>query len=203
MMLVGLTGGIGSGKTTVASLFLELGVPVYNADQHAKRLMRTSKTVKQKIVQEFGRKAYLNGKLNRAFLAEVVFNNKIKLAAINSIVHPSVANSFKRWARKQNSDYVIQENAILFETNSYKKFNFTILVTAPLNERIRRVIDRDKMTKQQVLERIKNQLPDEEKVQKADFVIANLDLIETKAQVLKIHKKILSNLKPLESKLYS
>ncbi|MDJ0646111.1 MAG: dephospho-CoA kinase [Flavobacteriaceae bacterium] len=191
MIVVGLTGGIGSGKTTVANLFFSLGVPVYFADQHAKRLMETSKAVKKKLIHEFGKKAYHNGKLNRAYLAEVVFNDTSKLAAINSIVHPSVANSFKRWIGKQNSAYVIQENAILFETNSNRKFDYTILVTAPLEERIRRVMQRDEVTKQQVLARIDNQLPDDEKIDKADFVITNTDLKKTKAEVLKIHKKIM------------
>lgn len=194
MILVGLTGGIGSGKTTVAKLFLEMGVPVYVADEHAKRLMHSSKTVKRKLVEEFGANAYLNGKLNRTYLAEIVFNNKEKLAAINSIVHPSVANSFKRWSRKQNSEYVIQENALLFETNSYKNFDFVILVTAPLDEKITRVMRRDDMTKQKVLARIKNQLPDDKKIPKADFVIQNLDLNQTKKEVVKIHKEIVSNI---------
>lgn len=194
MKLVGLTGGIGSGKTTVANLFMKLGIPVYFADEHAKRLMHTSKTVKQKLIKEFGVKTYLNGKLNRAYLAEVVFNNKTKLDAISNIVHPSVSNSFKRWAGKQKSDYIIQENAILFETSSYKKFDFTIVVTAPLDDRIDRVMQRDQVTKNQILARIKNQLPDKEKVKKADFVITNLDLNETRAQVLKIHQQIMSNL---------
>jgi len=193
MKLVGLTGGIGSGKTTVANLFLELGVPVYVADQHAKRLMHTSPAIRRKLVEEFGTKSYLNGKLNRSYLAEIVFNDKEKLAAINSIVHPSVANSFKRWIRKQNSEYVIQENAILFETNSYKNFDFVILITAPLDDRINRVMRRDDMTRKEVLTRIKNQLPDAEKLRKADFVIQNLDLKQTKKEVLKIHKKLVSS----------
>ena len=194
MILVGLTGGIGSGKTTVAKLFMELGVPVYFADQHAKRLMNTSKSLKRKLIYEFGSKAFIKGKLNRPYLAEVVFNNKAKLAAINAIVHPSVSNSFKRWASKQQSNYVIQENAILFETNSYKKFNFTILITAPFDERIRRVIERDTATRQEVISRMKNQLPDEEKVRKADFVINNLNLDQTKKEVVNIHDQIMDRL---------
>ena len=103
MKIVALTGGIGSGKTTVANLFIELGVPVYFADQHAKRLMHTSKTIKRKLIREFGAKAYNNGTLNRAYLANIVFNDKVKLAAINNIVHPSVGISFKRWARKKDT----------------------------------------------------------------------------------------------------
>ncbi|NNC69391.1 MAG: dephospho-CoA kinase [Flavobacteriaceae bacterium] len=194
MKIVGLTGGIGSGKTTVAKLFLDLGVPVYVADEHAKRLMHTSSSIRRKLVEEFGAKAYLNGKLNRSYLAEVVFNDQEKLAAINSIVHPSVSNSFKRWIRKQHSKYVIQENALLFETNSYKKFDFIILVTAPIDEKINRVMRRDEMTRQEVLTRMKNQLPDEEKIQKADFIIENLDLDQTKKEVVKIHKKIVSSI---------
>lgn len=191
MILVGLTGGIGSGKSTVAKLFLELGVPVYFSDDHAKRLMHTSKSVKAKLIDEFGEETYQNGKLNRPYLASIVFNNKEKLKAINAIVHPSVGNSFKRWTRKQQTDYVMQENAILFESGSFKKFDVLITVTAPKELRIARVVARDKVSESQVLQRMNNQLPDKEKVEKSDFVIKNLDLAQTKVQVLKIHQKIL------------
>lgn len=191
MILIGLTGGIGSGKTTVAKLFLELGVPVYFADDNAKRLMLTSKVVKSKLISEFGKDTFIDGKLNRPYLAKIIFNNKEKLKAINAIVHPSVSNSFKRWYGKQKTKYVIQENAILFENNKHKKFDYIITVVAPKSLKIKRVIKRDNVTKNQVLERMKNQLPDTEKVKKSDFVIENIDISNTKEQVLMIHNKIL------------
>ena len=194
MIIVGLTGGIGSGKTTVAQLFIELGIPVYIADTEAKRLMRTSKTIRRKLLVEFGEKAYIKNKLNRAFLANIVFNDKKKLTAINKIVHPSVANSFKRWINKHNSAYVIQENAILFENNSADKFDFIITVSAPIQDKIERVMKRDNVTKEEVLARMNNQISDKEKMKKSNFIIENRDLNQTKNEVTKIHKQILKAL---------
>lgn len=191
MIKVGLTGGIGSGKTTVANLFMELGIPVYIADSEAKRLMHTSKAIKRKLLEEFGEKAYIKNKLNRAFLANIVFNNKKKLAAINKIIHPSVANSFKRWLNKHDSPYAIQENAILFENNSADKFDLIITVTAPVQEKIRRVMKRDNITKEEVLARMSNQISDKEKIKRSNFVIENRNLKQTKIEVIKIHKLIL------------
>jgi len=191
MIVIGLTGGIGAGKSTVAGFFKELGVPVYVADIEAKRLMHTSKVVKRKLIEEFGEKAFLDNKLNRSYLAAIVFNDKAKLAAINAIVHPSVANSFKRWTRKQQSFYVIQENAILFENNTVHNFDYIITVTAPLEVKIARVMARDNAKKSEVLARIQHQMPDEEKAKKSDFVIQNDALAITQKQVQKIHKKIM------------
>jgi len=191
MIKVGLTGGIGSGKTTVANLFIELGIPVYIADTEAKRLMHTSKTIKRKLLDEFGTKAYVKNKLNRPFLANIVFNDRKKLDAINKIVHPSVANSFKRWLNKQDSVYAIQENAILFENNSAYKFDLIITVTAPIQDKIERVMKRDNISKEEVLSRMNNQISDKEKMKKSNFVIENRDLIQTKNEVAKIHKLIL------------
>ena len=191
MIKVGLTGGIGSGKTTVAKLFIDLGVPVYIADTEAKRLMHTSKSIKQKLINEFGKKAYINNKLNRSFLANIVFNDKRKLNAINKIVHPSVANSFKRWQNKHDVPYVIQENAILFESNAAQNFDYIITVTAPKLVKISRVMERDSITKEEVLARIKNQISDKEKIEKSNFVIENNNLNQTKKEVIKIHKELL------------
>jgi len=191
MIVIGLTGGIGAGKSTVANYFKELNVPVYIADEEAKRLMHSSKTVRQKITDEFGSEAYLNNKLNRPFIASIVFNNKSKLAAINAIVHPSVSNSFKRWTGKQSATYVLQENAVLFENNTAQKFDYIITVTAPVEERIKRVIKRDTTTRAAVLARINNQLSDKEKIERSDFVIHAIDKTTTKKEVLKIHEKLL------------
>lgn len=190
MNVVGLTGGIGSGKSTVAGFFIDLGIPVYFADDHAKRLMRTSPSVRKKLINEFGVETFVNGKLNRPYLANIIFNNKKKLAAINAIVHPAVRNSFKRWVGKQDTPYVIQENAILFENGTYKNFDVLVTVTAPLAIRIDRVMDRDKVSKKEVQARINNQLPDTVKIAKSDYVITNLELDKTKQQVLKIHNEL-------------
>ncbi len=191
MIVIGLTGGIGAGKSTVANFFKELGVPVYVADTEAKRLMHTSKVVKRKLIEEFGEKTYIDNKLNRTYLASIVFNDASKLAAINAIVHPSVANSFKRWTRKQKAAYVIQENAILFENNNFGKFDFIVTVTAPIEEKIARVMSRDNAKRSEVLLRIQHQLSDEEKAKKSDFVIQNNTLATTQKKVQRIHKKLM------------
>ena len=189
--LVGLTGGIGSGKTTVAKYFEELGVPVYIADSEAKALMNRSKVIRRKLIALFGNEAYVENTLNRPFIAQQIFNDKKLLNAMNAIVHPKVASHFKRWVNKQDSPYVISEAAILFENGSYKKYDFIITVTAPENIRLQRVIKRDNSNKQKVEAIMANQWSDQEKIKRSDFVIENIDLELTKIQVRKIHKKIL------------
>lgn len=191
MKIVGLTGGIGSGKTTVAKLFGQLGVPTYFADDEAKALMNRSKVIKRKLIALFGDEAYKNQKLNRPFLAEAIFNDKNLLKAMNAIVHPKVASHFKKWTEKQQTDYVLKENAILFEHGGEKDCDFTILVTAPESIRIERVIARDQRTKAQVQAIINNQLPEQEKIKKATFVIENTDLSATKKQVIKVHQNLI------------
>lgn len=194
MIVVGLTGGIGSGKTTVCKYFEELEVPIYYADIEAKKLMNTSKIIKRKLIAYFGNEVYLLGKLNRPFLANLIFNNKTHLDFVNSVVHPKVNQHFKRWVNKKkrlNKKYVIQENAILFENNSYKLFDKLITVTAPLETKIARVITRDLTTRDKVLERMNNQWSDEQKIALSDYVIVNLDLSKTKSQVLKIHQNLI------------
>lgn len=195
MITIGLTGGIGSGKTTVANYFIELGVPVYFADNEAKELMNISKKIKKKLIAQFGEEAYKDGKLNRAYLAAIVFNDKNKLSIINKIVHPEVVKHFSIWVKQQSqnikNDYVIQENAILFENGSASKFNYIITVTAPVDIRINRILKRDSITKDAILSRMDNQWSDNEKVKLSDFVINNIDLIDTKKQVKKLHKKLL------------
>ncbi|UPS90649.1 dephospho-CoA kinase [Bizionia sp. M204] len=191
MKIVGLTGGIGSGKTTVAKLFGQLGVPTYFADDEAKALMNRSKVIKRKLIALFGDEAYKNQKLNRPFLAEAIFNDKNLLKAMNAIVHPKVASHFKKWTEKQQTDYVLKENAILFEHGGEKDCDFTILVTAPESIRIERVIARDQRTKAQVQAIINNQLPEQEKLKKATFVIENTDLNATKKQVIKVHQNLI------------
>ncbi len=191
MLIIGLTGGIGSGKTTVAKLFEKYGIPVYYSDIEAKKLMNRSKIIKRKLISKFGEKVYKDKHLNRPFLASIIFNDKDALNYVSQVVHPKVAQHFKRWINKQKAPFVIQENAILFENGSYNNMDKIITVTAPLKTKINRVINRDKTTKKQVLERIKNQLTDDEKIKKSDFVINNIDLADTKKQVEQIYLQLL------------
>lgn len=191
MKVVGLTGGIGSGKSTVAKMFAKLEVPIYIADDEAKKLMHENEEVKNQIVALFGEEAYVNNRLNRTYIADLVFNDKKLLEKLNAVVHPAVANHFLTWKNTQESNYVIKEAAILFENGGYKKCDYTILVTAPEEIRINRVIKRDHTTKSKVLERLKNQWADVEKIPLADFVIKNTDLEKTWLQVNKIHNKLI------------
>ncbi|MCF6349579.1 MAG: dephospho-CoA kinase [Flavobacteriaceae bacterium] len=194
-LIIGLTGGIGSGKTTVAKLFKKLAVPIYFMDLEAKKLMQNSKIIKRKLIVKFGQEVYLNNKLNRSFLANIVFSDTEKLKHLESIVHPKVKQHFKRWVKKQNTPYVLQENAILFENGNSAFCDFIITVTAPLELKIDRVIKRDAISKKEVIARMNNQWTDEVKIKKSNFIIKNVDLEITKKEVLKIHKKILTYIK--------
>jgi len=195
MKIVGLTGGIGSGKTTVAKQFLELGIPVYIADDEAKSLMRRSKVIKRKLILLFGEKAYVDGELNRPYLANIIFNDKSYLQKMNAIIHPRVAKHFEKWMQKQMAPYVIKEVAILFENGGDKVCDYVITVTAPIKIRIERLLKRDNTSKNKIEAIMKNQWTDEEKVKHSHFVIDNIELENTKNQVLKINKKILKILK--------
>lgn len=191
MIKIGLTGGIGSGKSTVAKMFAKLGVPVYIADKEAKKLLRESPEIKEKIIAAFGQKAYKNG-LNKAYLAKLVFNDKAKLGQINSIVHPAVRTHYQNWLTEQDYPYSVQENALIFETNSAENYDYIISVSAPLETRIDRVIERDNVRKLEVLARIKNQLSQEEKDKKAHFIIDNTNLENTENFVKTMHKKLIA-----------
>tara|TARA_R110000868_G_scaffold150050_12_gene372897 strand:+ start:1198 stop:1797 length:600 start_codon:yes stop_codon:yes gene_type:complete len=191
MILVGLTGGIGSGKTTVAKQFMKLGVPVYIADEEAKKLMQRSKIIKRKLIQLFGDKAYLNNELNKPFIAGIIFNDKLFLKKMNAIIHPRVAKHFSKWALKQKTEYVIKEVAILFENEGYKTCDYVVTVTAPKKMKIDRLLKRDNTTKANIEAIMQNQWTDEEKAKRSHFVIENVDIENTKKQVLNIHKQIL------------
>lgn len=195
MIIVGLTGGIGSGKTTVAKAFNTLGIPVYIADEEAKKLMRRSKVIKRKLIQLFGDKAYVNGELNRTFIAGIIFNDKTYLGKMNAIIHPRVAKHFEKWALKQDAAYLIKEVAILFENGGHKDCDFVITVKAPKSIRIERLLKRDNTTKEKIEAIMKNQWTDSEKVKLSNFVIDNITLQKTQEQVLKIHNEIIENLK--------
>jgi dephospho-CoA kinase len=181
--IIGLTGGIGSGKSTVAGYFQELGVPVYVADTEAKKIMDQPDTI-QEVQQIFDENVIFEGKLDRKKIASIVFNNAEKLAQLNKIIHPKVKQDFKDWLEKhKNYSFIIKEVAILFETNSENEFDAIILVTAPEKIRIERVTNRDNITENQVRERIKNQLSDEEKISKSHYIIENISKKDTKKRV--------------------
>lgn len=191
MIVVGLTGGIGSGKTTVAYEFKTLGIPIYISDNEAKKIMNRSKVIKRKLTELFGAQAYVDNQLNRPYLAGKIFNDKDLLEKMNAIVHPKVARHFKNWIAKQDAPYVIKEAAILFENGSNKDCNYVITVTAPKNLRFKRLLKRDASTKSKIESIMKNQWSDERKAQLSDYVILNDTLDKTKAQVYQIHQDIL------------
>lgn len=194
MIIVGLTGGIGSGKTTVANMFIELGIPIYIADVEAKKLMNSSKVIKRELIQLFGTNTYSDGKINKAFLADKIFNDKDLLVKMNAVVHPKVKTHFKKWIKIQRSLYVIYEAAILFENGGYKECDYIITVTAPETVRIQRIIQRDNATKQSVKAIMDNQWNDAKKVKLSHFVIDNINLTLTERQVKNTHQKILEKL---------
>jgi len=186
--VIGLTGGIGSGKTTIANYFKEMGVPVYIADDGAKRVMQ-SQNIIQQIKTTFGDSLFENQVLNRSKLAEVVFNNAEKLAKLNAIVHPAVKQDFEFWLQEnKNFQYVVYEAAILFESGRYKDCDVIITVTAPEEIRIERVLKRDNTTREQVLSRMKMQWNDEKRISLSNFVINNSNLKIAREEVVKILK---------------
>ncbi len=190
MMYVGLTGGLGSGKTTIARIFQVLEVPVYFSDTRAKLLMSIDPTLKAAIRDEFGEEAYkTDGSLNRQFLASLVFSDKEKLATLNKIVHPAVRKDFEIWAQKQNCPYVITESAILIESGLYKLMHKVVSVFANEQTRVERVVRRDFLEHHQVWERINNQTDDENRSKHSDFIIDNNQTMLI-GQVLKIHTKL-------------
>jgi len=191
MIIVGLTGGIGSGKTTVAHFFVELGVPVYNSDEEARKLMKSSKKVKRAIITLLGEKAYKGKKLNKTYISSTIFKNELLLKKLNAIVHPAVRKHFLRWAKKQNVAYVIQETALIFENSSQDFYDKVVLVTAPEDMRIQRVMKRSGLTKKAVVARLESQWLDSKKVPLADYVIQNLELSKTKIKVAEVNTAIL------------
>jgi len=191
MIKVGLTGGIGSGKTIVSKIFEYLGVPIYNSDYEAKKLYVTNIEVKEKIVNYFGSKAYFeNGELNKKLISEIIFKNTEALKKINSIIHPEVKNHFNNWLKNQKTTYIIKEAAILYESGAYKHLDKVIVVTAPEKIRIKRVMKRDNTDKNSVKGRIKNQLNQKEILKISDFEIKNNEEEMVLKQVLEIHKQL-------------
>lgn len=194
-MVVGLTGGIGSGKTTVARFFQSLGISIYIADDHAKRLMEEDPSLKKAIIEVLGPEAYVNNSLNKAFIASKIFSDSKLLKQINNLVHPAVAKDFEYWRSQQSSPYVIKEAAILFENGSYQMNDFNIIVIAPMTERIRRVMARDKTSEADVRKRMDAQWSDAKKMALADAHIHNENLAITEKTVLQIHQHLLKRIR--------
>ena len=193
MLKIGLTGGIGSGKSTVAKLFRSLGIEVYSADIEAKKLMNLNLHLKKEIILLFGNTAYVETGINSGFIASKVFSNPSLLKKLNSIVHPVVREDFFEWLEKRSENpYVIQEAAILFESGFSSYFDYNILVNAPHNIRIERVMNRDKVQKEDVERRINQQFSDDKKIKLSDFQINNSGSELLIPQVLELHNKFVS-----------
>lgn len=190
--IIGLTGGIGSGKTTIANYFDSLGIPVFIADDEAKRLMQSS-AILEAIKTSFGDAIFENGQLNRQQLAAIVFSDPEKLSQLNNIIHPAVKKQFTIWlSQYQTAPFVIYEAAILFESGSYQNCDIIITITAPFEDRIARVMQRDSSSREQVVMRINAQWTDEQRISKSDFVIDNTDT-DTAKQIINKILKILKN----------
>ena len=188
-----LTGGIGSGKTTVAKMFEDLGVNVYYADKEAKKLMHSSALLKSNIIDLLGHQAYTNNQLNKVFVSNKIFNNSVLLRQVNSLIHPEVATHFRHWLSKQTSLYIVKEVAILFENTLENQFDYVLTVTAEENLRVQRVIKRDQTSEKAVKLIMASQMADSKKISNSDFVIHNTNIKETQRQVYEIHKKILKS----------
>lgn len=191
MLKIGLTGGIGSGKSTVAKVFEVLGIPVYYADDAARRLMNEDEMLKAKIIEHFGENAYVNGALNRGYISSLVFKDKKKLALLNSLSHPVVMHDSEEWMRKQHAPYAIREAALIFESDIHRYLDFVIGVSAPEQLRIERTMKRDGIAEEEVLKRMANQMDEEEKMKRSDFVIINDERQLMVPQVLQLHEKFL------------
>ena len=191
--MIGLTGGIGAGKTMVAKIFENLGVPVFNADETAKQLMQTSPAIKTALIQQFGEKVYENGVLQKAYLSSIVFSDAHQLALLNSIVHPITIQAAWDWAKIQTAPYVIKEAALLFESNAVEGLDFVIGVMAPSSLRIQRIMQRDTCTKQEAEKRMHHQMNDTIKMRLCDKVIVNDEVQLLTTQVLAIHEFILAS----------
>ena len=189
MLRVGVTGGIGSGKSTVCEMFAQLGVSLYDCDSQAKRLMSESEAVRSQIIETFGEDAYLNGELNRAFLAEQVFGDAEQLALLNGIVHPAVREDFRGWCEEhQTEQYVMIESAILFDAGFESEVDVVLAVLAPRELRVMRVCNRNGLTPAQVEERIAHQMSDDELHSRADYTMVNISLDYLQSDVEAMHK---------------
>jgi dephospho-CoA kinase len=192
MLKIGITGGIGSGKSTVANIFEVLGIPVYYADDAAKRLMQEDEELKQKIMLQFGNEVYKNGKLDKKYLADIVFTSPEKLAQLNALVHPATLKDADAWMDNQTSPYTLKEAALIFESGAHQHLDYVIGVTAPAPLRIQRTMHRDGITREAVIARMDKQMDEVIKMKLCDFVITNDEQEMLLPQVLVLHETFLS-----------
>ena len=193
MYCVGITGGIGAGKSTVASFFEEKGIPVYYSDKEAKALYSTDKTLREEVTDLLGEKAYIGNRLDTKYVASQVFSNKEKLDRLNAMVHPRVAKHFQNWVESQRAPYVIKESALLLQGNS-SDVDLIIVVQADPEERIARVMARDRIAKEEVLARMARQMSDQQMAKQADFIINTTSFENTRREVDRIHQQIIKNI---------
>lgn len=186
MKIIGLTGGIGSGKTILAKEFSKNYIQVYNSDERAKFLMNNSKDLKDSLIKCFGSNTYVDDSLNKTYLSSLIFNDRKSLDLMNSIVHPQVEKDFMGWMKTKDEKYVIYESALIFETGSYKRNDFNILVTSDLSVRINRIMNRDKIDKSLAMLKINNQWKDEKKIPLADYIFVNSTIDENIQTVKKL-----------------
>lgn len=192
MKIIGLTGGIGSGKSTIAKWFLELGIPVYDSDLEAKKLVDENKKIISELIKLFGDEVYQNGVYNRKLVSSKVFEDKELLGKLNQIIHPEVFRHFRNWVKNQKTDFVVKEAAILFESGSYKDCDLVVSVVADEEIRINRVLKRDETTEAQIRQRMRNQWTDEQRIEKSDFIISNnSNLEELKKEFDQLYKELL------------
>ena len=189
MKKIGITGGIGSGKTYVASVLQSFGIPIFNADIQAKKIMTSSEKLIKLVKKEFGNDIYKDSDLNKEKLASIVFSNSDKLQKLNSLVHPIVKEEFNNWYKKQTSPYVIKEAAILFESNSHIGLDAVICISAPLKLRMKRLLNRDDCSEKEIKKRIENQISQEEKQKLSDYIIVNDEKELLLPKIIKIHKE--------------
>jgi dephospho-CoA kinase len=188
---LGVTGGIGSGKTTVCKVFAVLGIPVFSADVEAKRIQDNDRDLQKKINSLAGKDLFASGKLDRAEMAKLIFNNKDLLEKVNSVVHPVVFKYFREWAVSQDSPYSVMEAAILFESGASRMMDRIVTVVTPMEERIERLVRGNKFTREQITERVKNQIDDESRIKQSDYVIFNSENDMIVPAVLGIHGEML------------
>ena len=195
MLKIGITGSIGAGKSTVAGIFKVLGIPVFDADATAKNILNTDSVLREQIAATFGSETYKNGLLDKKYLATLVFNNPDQLAKLNALVHPATIEAANIWAKhceEQGSPYILKEAALLFEAGTNVGLDFIIGVTAPVEMRIARVMERDHVTREEVLKRMQHQLDDTEKMKRCNFVIDNNEASLVIPQVLALHEQFIS-----------
>jgi dephospho-CoA kinase len=191
VLKIGLTGGIGSGKSTVAKIFEVLGIPVYYADVEAKRLMNEDLELRTNIIKHFGEKAYINEMLDRKYISSIVFSDPAKLELLNSIVHPATKKDGEKWMHQQTTPYAIHEAALIFEAKVSDRLDHVIGISSPVELRIKRAMERDNMSREEVISRMNKQLDEETKMSKCNFILINDEQQLLIPQVLELHKKLL------------